>query len=122
MLASDEGEAEGGGSLELGVDEVEDLGGDEGGDGDLFGSKPVLKLERVPSGWVAGEAAFCEGGAMGEAVAADMEFRQSKAPGINLRAVEVFVDSLGAPIEPFLRVDNPFWMAGGSAGGEEEAL
>ena len=82
MLATDEGEAQGRGCFFAQRDEVKDLGGDEGGDGDPGVGEPLAKGGGVPFGREASEGATRDFCAMDEAVAADMELGEGEAPDV----------------------------------------
>ena len=122
VLATDEGEAQGWGRFFAQRDEVKDLGGDEGGDGDSGVGEPLVKGGGVPFGREASEGPPREFGAMDEAVAADMKLGEGEAPDVFGGAIEVVVDGLGTPIEALLRMKDPFGFAGGAAGRKEAAF
>lgn len=122
VFAANEGEAECWRRIFAKRDEVEDLGGDERGDGGLRFDEPLMEGLGIPFLLETGEVSSGKFGTVGKAVAADMEVGEGEAPDVFGCAVEVLVDRFGAPIEAFLGVEHPLGLAGGAAGSKEGAI
>lgn len=119
--ATDDNEAKVGWGMAVRVDEIVELGGNEGGDGDAFVLTPLGEGLGVPFLVEASEGGASEAGTKDEPKATDVDFGEGESESVFGGNIEGLVDGEGGPFEGVIREGDPFFDPT-RAGGAEKSM